>query len=145
MLFQYYYLVFMMKMLRVILDQIILQKRKKGLYHQGDEWFDITARVQCAFNLFFALFWFQIQQKKERKTHHLHYGDKKAWKIKKKKSFDWCRNYQNSKYTSNQDFSKDKSCQWKDQILFFKQQITEGLYFMCCMQSLLLQKVSYQF
>ena len=47
--------------------------------------------------------------------------------------------------TSNQDFSKDKSCQWKDQILFFKQQITEGLYFMCCMQSLLLQKVSYQF
>ena len=70
---------------------------------------------------------------------------KKKRKIKKKKSFDWCRNYQNSKYTSNQDFSKYKSCQWKDQILFFKQQITEGLYFMCCMQSLLLQKVSYQF
>ena len=31
--------------------------------------------------------------------------------------------------TSNQDFSNNKSCQWKDQILFFKQQITEGLYF----------------
>ena len=41
------------------------------------------------------------------------------------------KNYQNSKYTSNQSFSYDKSCCWKDQILTCRKDINEETYFVC--------------
>lgn len=43
------------------------------------------------------------------------------------------KNYQNSKYTSKQNFSNsnDKSRRWKDQVLTFRQGINEGTYSVC--------------
>ena len=58
-------------------------------------------------------------------------GQKSMKKLKRKKRFDACRNYQNSKCTRNRDFSKEKSCQWKNQVLTLKQQITKRPYFVC--------------
>ena len=68
------------------------------------------------------------RKRRERYTTHT-IGTEKHEKVKKEKRFDSCRNCQNSKYSSNQDLNKDKSCQWKNQVLTFKHQITEGSYF----------------
>ena len=70
------------------------------------------------------------RKRRERYTTHT-IGTEKHEKVKKKKRFDSCRNCQNSKYSSNQDLKKDKSCLWKNQVLTLKHQITEGSYFVC--------------